>query len=270
MVSDGFTPDIGGRRSDDLARRRFLAGGAVATGAGLVTMTLPGSASAYSVMEGFGGEVPSTPADPIVAAWSGGNLSTYFTASSSTLSASRVTTASTITAFLGTGGPFYTDYTSVNAATAGIAPANDNRFWIYYKYRASSLDIADQNAPYLRWKITAGSSPVALNYFFTGFNSSGTTVASFRTSLDDYRNSIRDVTAPGDGTYRILRVDLTGIPVIGAGSTIYFRMYLYNTNLSSSATTVYLGHSYSSSSGVTANDSYQSAMGFNYQGFIHR
>lgn len=261
--------DDGSSRSP-VPRRGFLATGATAATAGLVTMVLPGAVAAYSVIEGFGGEVPVTPSDPIVAAWGGGNLSSYLTTSSSTLSASKVTTATTISAYLGTGGPFYTTYSGVNGATAGIGPANDNRFWIYYKYRASSLDVSDQNAPYLRWRITAGSTPIALKYFYSGFNSTGTTNASFRTSLDDYRNSIRDFTAPGDGTYRIVRVDLTGIPVIGAGSSIDFRMYLYNTNLSSNAATVYLGHNYSGSSGITANDSYQSEMGYYAMGFIHR
>lgn len=270
MSAVNVNTELGSDRNGLIARRTLLSTGATVATTGLVTMVLPGTAAAYSVMEGFGGAVPATPSDPIVAAWGGGNLSSYFTSSSSTLSASKVTTATTITATMGTGGPFYTSYSAVNAAAAGIAPANDNRTWIYYKYRASTLDIADQNAPYLRWSITAGSTPIALNYFYSGFNSTGTTNASFRTSLDDYRNSIRDFVAPGDGTYRIVRVDLTGIPVIGAGSTIQFRMYLYNTNLSSNAATVFLGHNYSGSSGITANDSYQSAMGYYALGFVHR
>lgn len=248
-------------------RRTVLARGAAVATTGLVTISLPSAVAAYSVMEGFGGAVPTRPDDPTVAKWGGGNAATLFPSSSSTLAASATTMSRTISATMGLGGPFYSDYTTVNAATSGIAPANDNRFWFYYKYRAATLDVSDQNAPYLRWSITADSLSIALGYMFLGFNSTATTVASLRTSLDGYANSIRDFNGDG-GSYKIVKIDLTSIPVIGPNSTISFRLYFYNTNLSSSAATVYL--SGGNNPGLTAADSWSSEMGYVSHGFIHR
>lgn len=103
---------------------------------------------------------------------------------------------------------------------------------------------------------------------YLGFNSSATTVASLRTNLDGYGNSIRDFNGLGDGSYRIVKIDLTSIPVIGPNSSITFRLYFYNTDLASNAMTVFITGG--NNPGLTGADAWSSEMGYYSLGFIHR
>lgn len=248
-----------------LNRRQAIVRASSAGAAGLVTLALPGAATAASGAGGSSG--PTEFADQLIAAWGGGATDSYFTSSLSQWDATFENETLQPNGVMTLGGTFYSGYSALYAAgTVGIAPSDDPRHWYVFTNQAATFDVGSASVPYLQWTITAGSSAISFAYFFMGFNAYATT-ASFRSSVDSYASSIRTFAGDNSGDYALVRVDLSAQPVLSPGASRTFRLYLRGDSVATQIFATSNGEGTKGLEGV--QDAWQSPMGYNQMGFVH-
>lgn len=250
-----------------LDRRTLISRGSAAGALGLVTAALPGAASAASPGAG-GSSGPTEFVDQLIVAWGGGAATDYFTSSSSQWNATFENETLLPEGVMTLGGTFYSDRLALYAAgTVGIAPDNDPRHWYAFTNQAGTFDVSSSSVPYLQWTITAGASAISFGWFFMGFNGDQQATASFRSSVDSYATSIRTFAGDDTGDYALVRVDLSGQPVLLAGASRSFRLYLRGSNVASQIFATSNGNSAKGLEG--AQDAWRDPMGYLNMGFVH-
>jgi hypothetical protein len=224
------------------SRRSVLRAGPAAA-LGLTSLALPAAASHAS---GFA-LVPQSAApsfdegDVILAAWS--NTNTGSSATPTAPSSANVTATGVSATYRPGFASSYVETGVPRDVASQYQIGGDPTEIRWYRWLVRNTDpLLDRIvAPHLELRLTAGATPLtltalALNAVARDPSWGGDVTLSFRTSLDGYATSLRDVILTSSALRNVL-VDLAQLPVLEAGASLDVRIYFFATTVGSSSPT---------------------------------
>lgn len=257
------------------SRRRFMSGGAI----GLTSIVLPSAVRASSSDAGAQGAelaavtpdastVTYASTDVVLARWSGISTGT------DSFPKSTSTAATGVTGSLDHARPAYQGFSALNSAGSsaiGLAldvPSSDSRGYWYWRNAATSFSNSGGTTlgtvlPFVAWSVTApaAKSMVLRSCCFHAFSAGSVSLKHVLTvSSDGHSTVLRTFSYASGQSYWNVVVNLSGVPVVGPGSSIEFRLWMYDGSTTVARTNTASGSSYQGLEGP--RDAYDSKQGF--------